>query len=581
MRKAFHKLLASVLLPTILSAAAHAQTLGEALDATNLTWTTSGNALWFGQTNVAHDGIAAAQTGAITNNQFSVLQTTVTGPGTLTFWWQVPFQGQHRLIFAVDGLTQAEIYGSEWRQQTNYLGYGNHNMQWTFTNYYEFGTAGDAGRLDEVNFTAGTTAPIIVSQPASQTQAPGLDANFAAAAVGTPPLSYQWQFNGTNIPDAQSPSFTVTNTQAINAGSYSVAVSNIAGSTLSSNAVLSLVSVAAWAGVNDVPANLTNVIAVAVGDYHSLALQKDGTVVGWGYNAFGQAEAPVGLTNAIAIAAGEFHSLALKADGTIVAWGRNDSGQTNVPLDLTNVVAIAAGGDHCLALNADGIVAAWGSTNHGKSSVPFGLSNVVAISAGLGHSMALKADGTVAVWGWNFNGITNVPAGLRNAIAIAAGFTHSLALNADGTVIAWGENYAGATNVPANLTNVVAIAGGTFYSLALKSDGGVVAWGSQTTVPSGLTNVFSIAAGGYHSLAVVGDHPPVAHAPLSNLKWNSNGFNISLPTQSGRVYRLEYKSSLADANWTALPLVTGNGSTLTLTDFTATNSQRFYRVRRW
>ena len=56
----------------------------------------------------------------------------------------------------------------------------------------------------------------------------------------------------------------------------------------------------------------------------------------------------------MAIAAGEYHSLALKADGTVVAWGDNGYGQTTVPSGLSNVVAIAAGGYHSLALTAEG-----------------------------------------------------------------------------------------------------------------------------------------------------------------------------------------------------------------------------------
>ena len=62
---------------------------------------------------------------------------------------------------------------------------------------------------------------------------------------------------------------------------------------------------------------------------------------------------------------------------------------------------------------------------------------------------------------------------------------------------------------------------------------------------------------------------------------DESGFRISLPTQSGRVYRLEHKESITDAAWTALPLVAGNGGALTLRDATATARQRFYRVRRW
>ena len=65
-------------------------------------------------------------------------------------------------------------------------------------------------------------------------------------------------------------------------------------------------------------------------------------MVAWGYNNSGQTTVPPGLSNVVAIAAGGYHSLALQADGTVVAWGYNGYGQTNVPPGLSNVVAIAA-----------------------------------------------------------------------------------------------------------------------------------------------------------------------------------------------------------------------------------------------
>ncbi len=68
----------------------------------------------------------------------------------------------------------------------------------------------------------------------------------------------------------------------------------------------------------------------------------------------GQTNVPAGLTNVVAIAGGSYHSLALKYDGTVVAWGDDSAGQTNVPPGLNNVVAIAAGGFHSLALKNDG-----------------------------------------------------------------------------------------------------------------------------------------------------------------------------------------------------------------------------------
>src|SRR4029079_2164505 len=57
---------------------------------------------------------------------------------------------------------------------------------------------------------------------------------------GTPPLSYQWLYNGTNLAGATSAALTLTNVQFANAGNYSVRVTNAAGSALSSNAVLAV-----------------------------------------------------------------------------------------------------------------------------------------------------------------------------------------------------------------------------------------------------------------------------------------------------------------------------------------------------
>src|SRR3974390_3190359 len=84
---------------------------------------------------------------------------------------------------------------------------------------------------------------------------------------------------------------------------------------------------------------------------HSFA--AGGTVFAWGDNGAGQTNVPTGLTNVVAIAAGDYHSLALRADGTVVAWGLNTYGATNIPADLTNAVAVGGGLWHSLALRSD------------------------------------------------------------------------------------------------------------------------------------------------------------------------------------------------------------------------------------
>jgi hypothetical protein len=364
-------------------------------------------------------------------------------------------------------------------------------------------------------------------------------------------------------------------------------------------------TVIAWGdnrtGQGTVPSGLSDVVAIAAGEWHNLALKADGTVVAWGYNA----GVPSDLNNVVAIGAGGYHNMALKADGTVRAWGANDYGQINVPAGLNNVVSVKGGWVHSLALKADGTVVAWGRGTEGQATVPGDLNNVVAIAAGEYHNLALKADGTVTAWGHNGFGQTTVPASLgNNVVAIAGGGLHSLALKSDGTVAAWGWNHHGQATVPAGLRDVVAIAGGAEHSLALKSDGTVVGWGAndgwanndpncaiiggpcerkytgQIDVPAGLNNVVAIAAGVFHSIALTAQNVvPAPPAPeLSVRAVNETSVRLSwsdLADETG--YRLEARVG-ASGNWAEIATPGANATSYQHTGLTP-GTTMFYRLR--
>jgi len=124
---------------------------------------------------------------------------------------------------------------------------------------------------------------------------------------------------------------------------------------------------------------LSGIKAIAAGAFHNLALRFDGTVVAWGDNSLGQlgnnnpgidSDVPVQvlgpggvgiLRNIVAIAAGGLHSLALTSDGHVYAWGNNFDGQlgngtftqSNVPVlvgTLSDVIAIGSGRFHSFAI---------------------------------------------------------------------------------------------------------------------------------------------------------------------------------------------------------------------------------------
>jgi hypothetical protein len=56
--------------------------------------------------------------------------------------------------------------------------------------------------------------------------------------------TYQWRFNGANIANATNATYTRFNTQYADAGNYSVSASNLAGSVVSSNALLTILPAA-------------------------------------------------------------------------------------------------------------------------------------------------------------------------------------------------------------------------------------------------------------------------------------------------------------------------------------------------
>jgi uncharacterized repeat protein (TIGR03803 family) len=105
------------------------------------------------------------------------------------------------------------------------------------------GGPGGRGTLFRLSFD---TAPQITSQPANQIVAVGTSASFSVSVMATPARYYQWQKNGTNLADggnilgSTNRVLTLTNASLTDSGNYSVIVSNVLGSILSSNGLLTV-----------------------------------------------------------------------------------------------------------------------------------------------------------------------------------------------------------------------------------------------------------------------------------------------------------------------------------------------------
>jgi alpha-tubulin suppressor-like RCC1 family protein len=308
---------------------------------------------------------------------------------------------------------------------------------------------------------------------------------------------------------------------------------------------------------------LAGVKAIAAGSDFSVAVKGDGSVWTFGSNAFGQlgvstatanravAAPVVGLGNVVAVAAGTGHVLALRSDGSVVAWGSNSVGQLGddtyptvysrytwaLVSGLTSgVTAIATRDDHCLALKADGTIVAWGGNAYRQigdggflpRDTPFAvdlLPGIGGIAAGTQSSFALRTDGsntgTVLSWGLNTSGqlgdgtvtpFRASPAGALSGVTLLnAGDYQVLAQRSDGSIWAWGSNLHGQLGdgstisrpTPRRVSNVrgaVALAGGYTFSLALLADGSVWAWGSNGAFELGdgtpVPKLLAVPAGG-------------------------------------------------------------------------------------
>jgi len=174
----------------------------------------------------------------------------------------------------------------------------------------------------------------------------------------------------------------------------------------------------------------SHVIAIAHGYSHMLFLAYDGTLWGKGHGDAIGFVPPYGewwpygliLDNVEYVSSGNYHGMALTKDGRLYAWGSNISTQIGdgsrqarpTPVFIMdNIVAISAGNAHSMAIDADGVLWGWGRNTDGQvgnRSLPQHatpvqvMEDVVAVSAGYAHTIALTSDGTLWAWGANANG---------------------------------------------------------------------------------------------------------------------------------------------------------------------------------
>jgi alpha-tubulin suppressor-like RCC1 family protein len=430
-------------------------------------------------------------------------------------------------------------------------------------------TAASLGAMDQAIDTLALAAIVPQILPmASQTNAAGQPVTFTLNVInGSGPFSYQWQFNGVNIPAATNQNYNLPAVAFTNAGIYTGVATGMAGAA-SNSAALSVYSIA----ITNQPVSAV----VVAGSPVTLMAGASGISMGcqWLKDRVilpGQTNSSLIINSFQFADCGNYQMMATNLYGTAISypaslsiaraplqiWGNNSYGQlgsavfpgTNHPISVaSNLVAVAAGSAHSMLVKNDGTLWTVGYNRYGQlgngttnnTAVPVSVaSNVVMAAAGQYHSLFVKSDGSLWVTGRNNHGqlgrgvTTDFKSPLpvlglaAKAVGVAAGAEHSLFVSSDGTLWAMGLNHNGQlgngtttdSTVPIPVaTNVAVVAAGAIHSLFLKTDDTLWAMGANadgqlgvgTTNDSSLplfvsSNVVAAAAGAYHSLFVKDD----------------------------------------------------------------------------
>ncbi|MDR1295040.1 MAG: Ig-like domain-containing protein [Bifidobacteriaceae bacterium] len=255
------------------------------------------------------------------------------------------------------------------------------------------------------------------------------------------------------------------------------------------------VSRKAW--MKDVPvevSGLADIVQVAAGVEHSVALTRDGHVYTWGANLVGQLgdgtaggystqPVRVDLDGIVGISAGFNATVAWTTEGRLYAWGDNSSGglgdgtlnDARAPQEIHGLAVAAAStsGAHSMAIGRDGQIYTWGDNRMnalGSDDQRFttepelvaGLPEIASVAAGENITAAVADNGDVYTWGWNGDrgvdegidgrlGTGEVPRrsrpaqveGVSGVIQVDVNTSHAAALTGTGEVWAWGSNESG------------------------------------------------------------------------------------------------------------------------------------------
>lgn len=265
--------------------------LADGVDNFDFTFVTGGDANWFCTQAEWHHQLDSLQSGIISDNQESWINTTTPGVGNLTFWWKVSSEAScDKLRVLVDGVEEDVIDGEvDWTfVRIQIPTTGIHQVRWVYTKDV-CGTSGqDCGWIDQVAYEQVPVAAAFQTNASSILA--GQSIQFSDASTGgTPPYTCTWDFGdgtsgaaGTTVvhPFAAPGIYSVTITVTDDVGAQDTAVAKVTVQSASTPSITHPADLSYVAGTRGHVLSWTIVDAAASNPVYSISV--DGTVLATG-----------------------------------------------------------------------------------------------------------------------------------------------------------------------------------------------------------------------------------------------------------------------------------------------------------
>ncbi len=230
------------------------------------------------------------------------------------------------------------------------------------------------------------------------------------------------------------------------------------------------------------------ILDIASGVFFSIGVSRKGNVYVWGSDEYGIKDIPqkVLSNEVVAVAAGDRHALALLSNNEIIGWGENTFSQAEVDIKIQSTLKekqikdLFASDFYSGCVTEDGNVYVWGNTKaFQQSSIPNSLQGkvekVVATSSNL---FMITKEHTLEVLGTQKEGIMNLNRDILVKDVVATTH-HILILDMHNKLHAYGEQGDALMDIPVINHEVIQIASGRRNFYVLDSSGKLYGWGSD------------------------------------------------------------------------------------------------------